>query len=122
MNFLDINMIAEKDKIITDIYFEPTDTHNYVPSNSTHPQHTLRNIPYNLTRRLCTKVDERETLTVRMNKLQETLMHLGYSLTLITNCFEKAKGIPQEQLRTPKEKTLEQNLLTIVSTNNPRNP
>ena len=33
MNFLDIKMIAEKDKIITDIYFKPTDTHNYVPFN-----------------------------------------------------------------------------------------
>ena len=122
MNFLDIKMIAEKDKIITDICFKPTDTHNYVPFYSTHPKHTLRNIPYNQARRLCTIVDERETLETRMNKLQETLMHLGYPLTLIKNGFEKAKGIPQEQLRTPKEKTLEQNLLTFVSTNNPRKP
>ena len=122
MNFLDIKMLAEKDKVITDRYFKPTDTHNYVPFNSTHPKHTLRNIPYNLARRLCTIVEERETLEMRMNKLQETLILLGYPLTLIKNWFEKAKGIPQERLRTPKEKILEQNLLTFVSTNNPRNP
>ena len=122
MNFLDIKMIAEKDKIITDIYFKPTDTHNYVRLNSTDPKHALRNIPYNLTRRLCAIADERETLEMRMNKLQETLIHLGCPLTLIKNGLEKAKGIPLEQLTTLKEKTLEQNLLTFVSTNNPRNP
>ena len=33
MNFLDIQMTAKNDKIITDIYFKSTDTHNYVPSN-----------------------------------------------------------------------------------------
>ena len=98
--------IAEKDKIITDIYFKATDTHNYVPFNSTHPMHILRDVPYNLARRLCTKVDKRETFEMRMNKLQETLMHLGYPLTslqLIKNCFEKAKVIPQEQLSMPKK-------------------
>ena len=58
-----------------------------------------------------------------MNKLQGTLMHLGYPLTLIQSGFPKAKGIPHEQLRTPTAKILEQNLLlTIVSTDNPRNP
>ena len=59
MNFLDIQMTAKNDKIITDIYFKPTDTHNYIPFKSAHPRHTLINIPYNLARRLCTIIDEK---------------------------------------------------------------
>ena len=122
MNFLDIHMIVQNDKIITDIYFKPTDTQNYVPFKSAHPRHTLINIPYNLARRLCTIVDEKTTLTTRLKELKDTLRHLGYPKTLIDNGLKKATEIPQEQLRTPKEKTQEGNILTFVSTNNPRNP
>ena len=32
MNFLDITMMAQEKKVITDIYYKPTDTHNYVPN------------------------------------------------------------------------------------------
>ena len=122
MNFLDIQMIVQNDKIITDIYFKPTDTQSYVPFKSAHPRHTLINIPYNLARRLCTIVDEKTTLTTRLKELKDTLRHLGYPKTLIDNGLKKATEIPQEQLRTPKEKTQERNILTLVSTNNPRNP
>ena len=122
MNFLDIQMIVKNDKIITDIYFKPTDTQNYVPFKSAHPRHTLINISYNLARRLCTIVDENTTLTTRLKELKDTLRHLGYPKTLINNGFKKATEIPQEQIRTPKGKTQEGNILTFVSTNNPRNP
>ena len=125
MNFLDITMMVQKKKVITDIYYKPTDTHNYVPFNSTHPKHILKNIPYNLARRLCTIVDSKKTLNMRMKELQETLAHLGYPQNLIENIengFKKAKAIPQEELRTAKEKSSNENLLTFVSTNNPRNP
>ena len=62
MNFLDIAMMVQEKKVITDIYHKPTDTNNYVPFNSNHPKHTLKNIPYNLARRLCTIVDNKKTL------------------------------------------------------------
>ena len=122
MNFLDITMMVQKKKVITDMYYKPTDTHNYVPFNSTHPKHILKNIPYNLARRLCTIVDSKKTLNMRMKELQETLAHLGYPQNLIENGFKKAKAIPQEELRTAKEKSSNENLLTFVSTYNPRNP
>ena len=70
MNFLDIKMIVKGESIITDIFYKATDTLNYVPFKSTHPKHTLRNIPYNLARRLCTIVDERMTLEERLSKLE----------------------------------------------------
>ena len=122
MNFLDIAMMVEKKKVITDINYKPTDNHNYVPFNSNHPKHTLKNIPYNLARQLCTIVDSKKTLKMRMKELQETLTHLGYPQKLIENGFKKSKAIPQEELRTAKEKSSNENLLTFVSTNNPRNP
>ena len=122
MNFLDVQLLILNDKVITDIYYKPTDTQNYVPFKSSHPKHTLKNIPYNLARRLCTIVDERSTLNKRLEQLTSTLIHLGYPLTLINQGIIKAKNIPQETLRSNTPKDTTDNLLTFVSTYNPRNP
>ena len=122
MNFLDIKMIGKGENIITDIFYKATDTLNYVPFKSAHPTHTLLNIPYNLARRLCTIVDERMTLEERLSKLEQVLKHLGYPQHIIKNGIEKAKRIPQETLRRPKERVHNNKVLTFVSTHNPRNP
>ena len=122
MNFLDIKMIVKGESIITEIFYKTTDTLNYVPFKSTHPKHTLRNIPDNLARRLCKIVDERMTLEERLSKLEQVLKHLGYPQHIIKNGIEKAKRIPQETLRRPKERVHNNKVLTFVSTHNPRNP
>jgi len=122
MNFLDIQLLVAQDKIITDIYFKQTDTRNYVHSKSCHPKHTLKNIPFNLARRLCTIIDERTTLEKRLEEPQGTLLHLDYPINLIKKGIEKAKNIPQQTLRSNIEKENTVDLLTFVSTNNPRNP
>ena len=122
MNFLDINLKVKGKKIITDIYYKSTDTHNHVPFLSKHPKHTLINIPYNLARRLCTIVDERTTLEQRLNQLRDILRHQDYPEKIIENGTKKAKSIPQETLRKPTEKSTDKNTLTFVSTHNLLNP
>ena len=78
--------------------------------------------PFNLARRLCTIIDERRTLEKRLEELQETLLHLDYPINLIKKGIEEAKNIPQQTLRSNIEKENTDDLLTFVSTNNPRNP
>ena len=119
MHFLDIKLLILDDKVITDIYYKPTDTQNYVPFKSSHPKHTLKNIPYNLARRLCTIIDESSTLETRLEQLTSTLLHPS---TLINQSIIKAKSIPQETSRSNTLKSTENNLLTFVSTYNPGNP
>ena len=122
MNFLDIKMIVKGENILTDIFYKATDIFNYVPFKSVHTKHTLLNIPYNLARRLCTIVDERMTLEERFSKLEQVPQHLGYPQHIIKNGIEKAKRVPQETLRRPKELVHNNKILTFVSTDNPRNP
>ena len=85
-------MIVKKDKIITDIYYKPTDTQNYVPLKSTHPRHTLQNIPHNLARRLCIILDETTTLSEGLEKLKAVLLHLGYLKQTIETAMWHKKG------------------------------
>ena len=49
LNFLDINLLVHTSgKLETNVYYKPTNTHEYLPFNSHHPKHIKANIPYNL--------------------------------------------------------------------------
>lgn len=48
-------------EITKDVFYENTDTYQYLEFHSPHPSHTKRNIPYKLIRQTCTIVDEEET-------------------------------------------------------------
>ena len=50
--FLDVLVIKADTKLLTDIYYKPTDTHQYLHFGSCHPHHTKTAIPYNLVKRL----------------------------------------------------------------------
>ena len=53
LNFLDGKIILHKNNSVeTDIYYKPVNTHNYLPNNSAHPDHTKDNILYNLAKRI----------------------------------------------------------------------
>lgn len=68
ISFLDILLTKQDEVIMTDVYYKPTDTHQYLHFNSCHPRHTKRAIPYNLSRRICTIVNDE---SVKIQRLQE---------------------------------------------------
>ena len=62
VDYLDITVKVKDDKtVITDLDQKPADSQQYVPFNSCHPSHTKCNIPFNLSRHICTIVDEEQT-------------------------------------------------------------
>ena len=50
--FLDTQSRLDEDRICTDLYTKPTDTHQYLLPTSCHPKHCCKNIPYSLALRL----------------------------------------------------------------------
>lgn len=107
--------------IETDIFYKSTDTHQYLDFRSCHPSHTKRNIPYCLAKRVCTIVDNPETKKLRLNELAVFLERRHYPKKLITRGIENANGIPQEELRRVKPKPEKDELISFVTTHNPRN-
>ena len=64
LNFLDVKIILHEDNSVeTDIYYKPTNTHDYLPYDSAHPHHTTTNIPYNLAKRIIVFVSNPEKVT-----------------------------------------------------------
>ncbi|OOZ57814.1 hypothetical protein [Solemya velum gill symbiont] len=120
--FLDVLVKKRGSKITTDIYYKDTDNHQYLDFHSSHPSHTKRNIPYCLARRICTIVDDRETLERRLEELVFYLTKQHYPLQLIEAGIQRAKAIPIEELRAEKNKETDNNIIPFVTTYIPEQP
>ena len=121
--FLDILIKKTKDnKIETDIFYKATDAKQYLLFSSCHPRHTKINIPYNLARRICTIVSEKNTRDLRLLELKNTLLERHYPVQLINDGIKRAKSITTEELRKTKKSNKPTHItLPYVSTYNPRN-
>ena len=119
--FLDILIIKYNTQLSTDIYYKETDTKQYLDFKSCHPSHTKRSIPYNLARRICTIVSDSFLRSIRLNELKQALLSRGYPQNLIESGIQKATQIPRNELLIPNT-TQSNNIITFVSTYNPKNP
>ena len=117
---MDILVKRYNDSVITDIYYKPTDTKQYLDFHSNHTRHIKRNVPYNLARRICTIVIDNELRNERLNELRACLLKRHYPAAVINYGIEKANSLSVQILRTPKAK-VEKDMITFVTTHNPNN-
>ena len=109
INFLDIMIILCDDgKIITDIYYKDTNTHDYLNYESAHPTHTKNNIPYTLAKKIHVFCTDPKTESKRMSDLREYLINSSYDTKIIDRGFKNAL------LQGPANKPT--NNVTMVST------
>ena len=113
LNFSDVKVILNEDNIIsTDIYYKPTNAHEYLNYNSDHPEHTKKNIPYNLAKRILCFVSDPVQENYRLQQLRSFLQNREYPETVINRSFFNAK------LQGPAHKpTNNKNVLPFVTTN-----
>ena len=116
INFLDVTVYIEENKLEKDIYHKVTDSRRYVPFNSGHPKHTLHNIPFTLAKRIHSIVSKPLRRQYRLTELRDILLHLKYPASLINNAFQRASNIPQN-IQTDGRK-----ILAFNSTFNRNNP
>ena len=120
--FLNLFIYKEEGYIKSDIYYKPTDSHDYLPFNSCHPRHIKINIPGNLARMICTIVEDPLIKVQRLQELKGWLLKCGYPLNLIKQSFSK---FIEEDILSLREKFHNENdkeILACVLTFNPKNP
>ena len=100
--YLDIRVTIEQGKIYTDIFAKATDTFNYLPFNSAHPRHVMRNIPYCLARRIRGIVSKEDLIPIRMKELKGRLIAKKYPKNLINNAVEKAMSLTRAEILCPQ--------------------
>ena len=113
LNFLDICIMIDQDGCIhTDIYYKPTNSHDYLHYDSFHPEHTLKNIPYCLAKRIIVFCSDEETMEERLVELRELLKECDYPPKLIES------GIHNARLQGPAPpKTEKDNVVAFVHQN-----
>ena len=78
LNLLDVKIILHEDNSVeTDIYYKPTNTHDYLPYDSAHLDHTKNNIPYNLAKRIIVFVSNPENVIIHLDELRQFLKNVN---------------------------------------------
>ena len=121
VSFLNLFIYKDEGKIKTDVFYKDTDSHDYLPFNSCHPRHTKKNIPFTLSRMICSIVTDPTRRDFRLQELESWLLKAGYPIGLIKSAAKKFQDV---EPKTLWEKVVHENddLLVFVQTNNPRNP
>ena len=64
---------------MTDLFGKPTDTHQFLDPNPSHPYHCKKGVPYSQAFRLNKICSDNESSDKRCNDLQGWLMKRGYN-------------------------------------------
>ena len=70
INFLDLNVKLSNGKLQTSLYVKPTDSHQYLHFQSSHPNHTKRSIVYSQTLRVSRTCSQKEDYKNYCNQMK----------------------------------------------------
>ena len=98
LSFLDTQVTNQNGTLLTDIYYKPTDTKQYLLYTSCHPKHIRNSIPYNLARRLKMIVSDEALLITRLEALKTYLLKQKYPPALIEDSLRKVKALNRKDL------------------------
>ena len=103
VEFLDVQVIAENGKLVTDLYVKETDTHQYLEASSCHPYHCKRAIPYSQALRLNRICSESSRFDMRCNELESWLSKRGYKEKMVREQVLKARRLQRDNLLDKKK-------------------
>ena len=125
-HFLDTQSRLDEDRICTDLYTKPTDTHQYLLPTSCHPKHCCKNIPYSLAlrlRRICSDSNTFELRAKEPKELTNQLHSRGYLKQDIVSAIDKARQRSRDALLSYRPKSTEVGtILPFVLTYHPDLP
>jgi peptide-methionine (R)-S-oxide reductase len=120
--FLDTSVKLDTNKkLYTDLYCKPTDAHNYLLFNSSHPKHLMRSLPYSQflrIRRICSKIEDFDRNAITMGN---HFIRRHYPVELVTDAILQARRKDRTEALQPRTKEKnEDNLQSfIISSFNP---
>ena len=122
INFLDVKVsLANGQKIVTDLYTKPTDSHMYLHPRSCHPKHFTRNIPYSQALRLRRICSEDESFKRRCDQLANHFAKRGYNPREVGEGIQKARGVARsDAIRYTKR--VKSDRVPLVTTFHPHLP
>ena len=126
--FLDLNVSLRNGAIHTDVYIKPTDGHQYLHYQSSHPQHIKNSIPYSQALRLNRICSSEKDFRTYVSHMNECFSARGYPEIVVNNQIDKfvfgrdqcvkknlESGIPFVTTYHPKVKELGKMIRDLLS-------
>lgn len=115
VNFLDLTLKIENEKITTDLYQKPQSQGFYLNYKSAHPMQTLNNIPFTISRRIAVICSNLTTRKSNYGIMMNNLLQCGYPFNIINNSILKFQYITSDYLRQKTPKPYKENLTCVVT-------
>ena len=120
--FLDAQVSLTGDRLSTDLYTKPTDTHQYLDWTSCYPRHTKAAIPYSLALRLRRICSSSNSFEMRARQLHNILLARGHKNKLIKESNTKVRRITRGDVLKMCDERPATNRVPLVATYNPALP
>ena len=118
INFLDVQVTKNNEKLETDLYCKETDRHQYLHAKSCHRHIYKKSIPFGQAIRLKRIVSDESRLNERLNELHSWIVNRGYKSEDVKKEIDRARTPNREDLSNKKEKTLD-NCIKLALTYHP---
>ena len=116
VSFLDILVSINGNRLVTSVFYKPTDSHSYLLYSSSHPNHTKRSFSQFLC--LCRLCSEDEDFHTKSLEMRDFFVQRGYPTSLLDTAFSKASQIPRsETLTNPMTNVTDRKQLNSPSVN-----
>ena len=120
VTFLDINIQIKNNKILTQIHYKKTDSHNYLRYDSFHPEPCKNSIPYCQLLRLRKLTTDDDQFEQDSNEMVSHFQKQGYPTGLIQQAKSKVGKKSQQSLLQPQLKaTRHDHRIPFVTTYHP---
>ena len=98
ISYLDFRIKVRDNKISTDVYSKPTDSHQYLDNRSCHPRHVKQGIPYCQGLRIRRICDSDEIFEERLKELRGHFIKRGFESKVVDSQISKARTKSRESL------------------------
>ena len=119
VNFLNVRVTKIGDRLKSDLYTKPTDTHHFLEFSSCHPYHIKRSIPFSQALRFRRICSEDQEFRDRIKQLKGWLSKRGYDMDMVEKQITKATMFSRDEALREKETTDRENKDVLVITYHP---
>ena len=113
VNFLDLNIKLIDGELITDLFVERADTHQFLDPTSSHPYYCKEGIPYSQPLRLNRICSDNENFDKRCNDLEKWLMERDYHEEIIRNKILRGREHSRNDLLVREKPQMSEQKLTF---------
>ena len=113
VKFLDLNIKLIDGELITDLFVERTDTHQFLDPTSSHPYYCKKGITYSQPLRLNRIYSDNENFDKRCNDLEKWLMERDYHEEIMSNKILRGREHSRNHLLEREKPQMSEQKLTF---------